>query len=292
MASIVNQPPARTAEPYLAIRRLTDRAATLLLGLCTALTVAVLVFILGYIVARGATYLNWGFLTSMPAPAGEPGGGIANALIGSLIIVGLAALMAIPIGMGAAIFANEYRSRRLAVLVRFLADLLTGVPSIVVGLAVLALVVLPMGGFSGFSGALAYAFIMIPIVLISAQEALRIVPNGLREAAMALGIPRWRMILAVVMPTASRALATGVALAIARALGETAPLLFTAFGNAFWNVDPTKPMAAVPLVIYRYAVGPYDDWHAQAWAASFVVVMVVLVASLLTRLSLRSGQHE
>ena len=277
-----------TTPRHFQTRKLVNRVATVCLMACAAVSVVVLALILGYVVYRGAGYINWQFLTALPKPVGEAGGGVANALVGSVIIVGVAALMAVPIGIGAAIFLNEFPSGFLGRAVRFLADILTGVPSIVVGLFAYSMVVAPMKHFSGVSGAVAYAFIMIPIVLITAQEALRLVPNTLREAELALGVPRWRTILQVVIPVSSRALLTGMVLAVARALGETAPMLFTAFGNPYWNFDLTKPMATLPLVIYRYATGPYDEWHAQAWAASFVLVVVVLFASILTRSVLRS----
>lgn len=272
----------------LARRILVDKVTLVAMVASTILTVFVLFVILAYIAYQGASYISWGFIVSLPTPVGEGGGGIANALVGSLEVVAVAAAMAIPIGVGAAIFLNEFRSGWLGWFVRFLADILTGVPSIVVGLVAYAMVVQPMGQFSAFSGAVAYAFIMIPIILITAQEALRLVPSALREASLALGIPTWKTILRIVLPTCSRALLTGLLLALARALGEAAPMLFTAFGNPFWNVDLSKPIATLPLVIYRYAVAPYDDWHAQAWAASLILVLVVLLASTLTRLAFRS----
>ncbi len=272
----------------LVYRKGIDRLAFLGMAVCTLATVSVLLLILGYVVYQGASSINWDFLTSLPKPAGERGGGIANALMGSLLVVAIASLMAVPIGVGAAIFLNEFYSPWLGKSVRFLAEVLTGVPSIVVGLFAYSLVVQPMRTFSGFSGSVAYAFIMIPIILITAQEALRLVPTTLRETSLALGVPKWRTILRVVLPSSSRALLTGLVLAIARALGEAAPMLFTAFGNSFWNVNLGKPIATVPLVIYRYAIAPYDDWHRQAWAAALVLIVVVLLASAFTRLALRS----
>jgi len=254
----------------------------------TALTVSVLFVILGYIVYQGASYINWTFIVSLPTPVGEGGGGIANALVGSLLVVGVAAAMAIPIGVGAAIFLNEFDSGWFGWFVRFLADTLTGVPSIVVGLVAYAIAVRPWHEYSAFSGSVAYAFIMIPIILITAQESLRLVPGTIREASIALGIPTWKTILRIVLPSCSRALLTGLLLAFARVLGEAAPMLFTAFGNPFWNVDLRKPIATVPLVIYRYAIAPYDDWHAQAWAASLILMLVVLLTTTVARLSFRS----
>ena len=259
---------------------------------CISITVFFLVAILGYVLVKGAGYINWEFLTALPVPAGESGGGIANALVGSLLVVLIASLMALPIGIGAAIFINEFPSHGTGRTIRFLAEVLTGVPSIVVGLFAYDLVVRPMGGFSAFAGSVAYAFIMVPIILISAHEALRLVPDSLREASLALGVPKWRTILGVVVPVSSPALITGVVLAISRALGEAAPMLFTAFGNSFWSLSPGKPVATVPLLIYTYATGPYEDWHRKAWAASFVLLMVVLVTSVLTRAFLRGKSNE
>ena len=279
------------SDPVFRFRKAVDRAAVIGMAACTLLMVSVLFIILGYITYRGASSIDWSFITALPKPVGESGGGIANAIVGSVIVVGMAAAIAMPIGIGSAIFLSEFQSTWIGAPVRVLGDIMTGVPSIVVGLVAYALVVQPLGGFSGFSGSVAYSIIMVPIVLISAREALRLVPNHVREAALALGVPRWRVILRVVLPTARVTLLTGVVLAVARALGETAPMLFTSFGSPFWNVDPGKPMATVPLVIYRYAVGPYDDWHRLAWAAAFVLGVVVLIASILTRLVLRGRYH-
>jgi len=281
-----------TADRHFVYRKVIERVAWTGMVVCVLITVSLLWVILGYVIYRGGAAFSWEFLTTLPQPAGETGGGIANALVGSCFIVGLATLMAVPISLGAAIFVNEFPSGRLGASVRFLAEVLTGVPSIVVGLFGYALVVQPTGQFSGLSGAVAYAFIMVPIILISTQEALRLVPTDLREASLALGIPKWRTILWVVLPVSSRALLTGVLLAVARALGEAAPMLFTAFGNPFWNLDVRKPMATVPHLIYTYATGPYEDWHNKAWAASFVLVTVVLVTSLLARAALRNKSDD
>lgn len=273
-------------------RKVIDRVSLLGMILSTAVTVFLLIVILGYVTYRGISYINWDFLTKLPTPVGEGGGGMANALVGSLLVVGVASLMAIPIGVGAAIFLNEFHSHWLGWFVRFLADVIIGVPSIVVGLFAYTLIVQPMGNFSAFSGSVAYAFIMIPIILITTHEALRLVPVTLREAALALGTPTWKMILRIVLPTAKRALLTGLLLAVARALGEAAPMLFTAFGNPFWNLNMDKPIATLPLVIYRYATAPYDDWHNQAWAAAFVLILVFLVVNVLTRLAFRSKHDD
>jgi phosphate transport system permease protein len=282
-----------TAAPgHYPFRKLVQRFAWLGMVLCTSVTVSLLFMILGYVVYNGATAIDWQFLTELPLPPGESGGGIANALVGSLLVVFVATVMAMPIGLGAAIFINEFPSARLGRTVRFMAEVLTGVPSIVVGLFAYDMVVQPFGSFSGFSGSVAYAFIMVPILVITSHEAFRLVPTSLREASLALGIPKWRTILWVVLPVSRTALLTGAILAVSRALGEAAPMLFTAFGNPFWNLNLGKPIATVPMLIYTYATGPYDDWHRKAWAASFVLMAVVLFTSLLTRTFLRGKSHE
>ena len=273
-------------------RKAVEAVVWFLMLLCIGTAVFFLVSILGYVVVNGISSINWEFLTALPLPAGESGGGIANALVGSILVVALASLMAVPVGVGAAIFINEFPSHGLGKSVRFLAEVLTGVPSIVVGLFAYALIVKPWGGFSGFAGSVSYAFIMVPIILISAHEALRLVPNSMREAALALGVPQWRTIIGVVLPVSSRALITGVILAVSRALGEAAPMLFTAFGNSFWNLNMGKPIATVPLLIYTYATGPYDDWHRKAWAASLVLLSVVFITSVMTRAFLRGKSNE
>jgi len=273
-------------------RKAVEAMVWFLMLLCIGTAVFFLVSILGYVVVNGISSINWEFLTALPLPAGESGGGIANALVGSILVVALASLMAVPVGVGAAIFINEFPSHGLGKSVRFLAEVLTGVPSIVVGLFAYALIVKPWGGFSGFAGSVSYAFIMVPIILISAHEALRLVPNSMREAALALGVPQWRTIIGVVLPVSSRALITGVILAVSRALGEAAPMLFTAFGNSFWNLNMGKPIATVPLLIYTYATGPYDDWHRKAWAASLVLLSVVFITSVMTRAFLRGKSNE
>ena len=269
-------------------RRATN---AVMLGLCAAsafAAVGVLLLILGFVLANGIRSLNLDFFTHMPSPAGESGGGVANSIAGSFLTVGLAALIGIPMGVGAGIFLSEYAGHRLGDVIRFTADVLTGVPSIVVGIVVYGLIVLRMGNFSALAAGIALAIIMLPIVARSSEEMLRLVPHSQREAALALGISRWRTILSVVMPSAQRGLVTGGLLAVARAAGETAPLIFTALGNRFMNLSVTGgPIDALPLRIWRYGIGPYDEWHQQAWAASFVLVLTVFVISLTARLLLR-----
>jgi phosphate transport system permease protein len=269
-------------------RRATN---ALMLGLCAVfafLAVGVLVLILGFVLAKGIGSLNIDLFTEMPVPEGEPGGGVANSMVGSLIIIGIAAVIGIPVGIGAGIFLSEYAGHRLGDVVRFTADVLTGVPSIVIGIFVYGLVVLRMGNFSALAAGIALAIIMLPIMARSSEEMLRLVPHSQREAALALGISRWRTILSVVIPAAQRGLLTGALLAVARAAGETAPLIFTALGNRFLSLSVTGgPIDALPLRIYRYATGPYSEQHEQAWAASCVLILTVFVISLAARLLLR-----
>jgi len=269
-------------------RRATN---ALMLGLCAVfafLAVGVLVLILGFVLAKGIGSLNIDLFTEMPVPEGEPGGGIANSMVGSLIIIGIAAVIGIPVGIGAGIFLSEYAGHRLGDVVRFTADVLTGVPSIVIGIFVYGLVVLRMGNFSALAAGIALAIIMLPIMARSSEEMLRLVPHSQREAALALGISRWRTILSVVIPAAQRGLLTGALLAVARAAGETAPLIFTALGNRFLSLSVTGgPIDALPLRIYRYATGPYSEQHQQAWAASCVLILAVFFISLTARLLLR-----
>jgi len=263
---------------------------TVMLGLCTTsafLAIGVLALILGYVLFNGISYINFDFFTQLPKPAGESGGGVSNAIAGSLLTVGIAAAMGIPLGIGASVFVAEMAGPRLAGIIRFTADVLTGVPSIVVGIVVYSWVVLRMGHFSALAAGIALAIIMLPIVARSSEEMLKLVPQSQREAALALGVTRWRTILSIVIPAARRGLITGGLLAVARAAGETAPLLFTALGNQFWSLSiASKPIDALPLRIYQYGTGPYNQQHQQAWAAAFVLVTVVFCISLVSRVLL------
>jgi len=266
-----------------------------MLGLCTTsafLAIGVLALILAYVLVNGISYINFDFFTQLPKPAGESGGGVSNAIAGSLLTVGIAAAMGIPLGIGAGVFVAEMAGPRLAGIIRFTADVLTGVPSIVVGIVVYSWVVLKMGHFSALAAGVALAIIMLPIMARSSEEMLKLVPQSQREAALALGVTRWRTILSIVIPAARRGLITGGLLAVARAAGETAPLLFTALGNQFWSLSIAgKPIDALPLRIYQYGTGPYNQQHQQAWAAAFVLVTVVFCISLLSRVLLsRRGQ--
>ena len=266
-------------------RALVDRSMTLLFSLCALLSASVLLLILSYVTLQGLPALNLAFFTERPLPYGEVGGGVAPALLGTLTMLGVAALIGIPIGTATAIYLAEYGRGRLADLIRFVIDLLAGLPSIVVGVFVWAwLVRQVVGNFSGLAGAVALAIIIIPIVTRTVEELIQLVPDSLREAAYALGTRRWRTILFVVLPTARAGIVTGTVLALARAGGETAPLLLTALGNQFFNLDLRQPMAALPLQIYTYALSPYEDWHSKAWGGALVLIAVIGCFSLLTRL--------
>jgi phosphate transport system permease protein len=271
-------------------RHVVERTMVVLLGTATLLAASLLVLILGYVIVRGLPALDLAFFTERQKPFGVAGGGIAPALVGTVIIGVVAGALAVPIGIAAAIFVVEYRSGRWAEAVRFASELVAGLPSIVVGVFVWAFLVRgAIGHYAGIAGSVALAVIMVPIVGRTAEEVLRLVPNSLREAALALGAPRWRVILRVVLPTARTGLATAVVLALARAAGETAPLLLTALGNIFFSTNLLTPMAALPLQIYQYAVSPYDDWHTKAWGASLVLVAVIAAVSLVLRLVVRRG---
>jgi len=262
-----------------------------LTAVCAALSAGVLFAILGYIAWKGGSSLSWSFLTNLPKPVGEAGGGIANAIVGSAKVVGLAGLIGIPVGVLAGVYLAEYgRAGRFGFWVRYAADVLNGVPSIVVGLFAYALVVVPFKRFSALSGSVALSVIMIPIVLRNTEEFLRLVPPTIREAALALGVPRWKVVLRVVLPTAARGIMTGALLALARVAGETAPLVFTAFGNRFWDQGLLNPIATLPLTLYNYAISPYEDWHRQAWAAALVLMLFVLAVNLAARLWLKPVQ--
>ncbi len=264
----------------------------LMIGLTWAAAVVAtlpLLFVLFNLISKGATSLNWAFFTHLPAAPGDSGGGAANAIVGTLILVLGASMLGVPIGIGAGIYLAEKKGAPLAVMVRFLADVLNGLPSIVMGIFAWELVVVPTKHFSAFSGAIALGAMMIPTVTRTTEEMVRVVPVSLREAALALGYTQWRTAMRVILPTSIAGIVTGALVAVARIAGETAPLLFTAFGNIFWSVSPDKPIAALPLQIFNYATGPYDDWHRQAWAASLVLIGMVLVISLLARWVTRSG---
>jgi phosphate transport system permease protein len=260
-----------------------------LTGLCALITVSALFFILGYLVWNGGKDLSWNFFTHLPAPVGEEGGGMANAIVGSLKLLFLATIFGVPIGLLGGVYLAEFGGKTMPFLVRYTADLMNGVPSIVMGIFAYALVVMPMHHFSTLAGGIALGIMVIPTVLRNTESFLRDVPRALREGSFALGANKWRMIASVVLPAASRGIMTGVLLALARVAGETAPLLFTAFGNRYWSPGWDQPTSSLPVVIYTYATGPYDDWHRQAWAAGLVLLGLVLVTNILVRAFLTRG---
>lgn len=269
---------------YVKIRRqLTDYFFTGLSAGLSVLVVSALVAIFAYLVLKGAGSLNWAFITQPPKPVGESGGGMANELLGSIIILALASLFGVPVGIGAGIYLAEFGRNRLGKLVRFTSDVLNGVPSIVIGLVAYGLVVVQQKHFSAFAGGVALAIMMVPTVARTTEEMLLLVPQTVREAAFGLGIPQWRTTLSITLATARSGIITGIMLAFARIAGETAPLLFTAFGNQFWSFSPNQPIGALPLQIYTYALSPYDDWHRQAWAGALVLVFLIVATTTLVR---------
>ena len=273
-------------------RRLANFCFIGLSGLAAILVLAPLGAIFGYLVYKGIGSLNWAFLTNTPRPVGESGGGMANAIVGSTMILGIASCIGIPLGIGAGVYMAEFGRGRYVNIVRFTADVLNGVPSIVVGIAVYALVVLPQQHFSALSGGVALGIMMIPTVARTSEEMLRMVPNTIREAALGLGIPQWRATLQVTLRTASKGVITGVMLAFARVAGETAPLLFTAFGNQFWNLNPNQPTAALPIQIFAYAISPFDEWHRQAWAGALILIVLIVVAVAAVRVVTSRGSMQ
>ncbi|MGA8168698.1 MAG: phosphate ABC transporter permease PstA [Candidatus Acidiferrales bacterium] len=257
-----------------------------LTGACTLITVSVLFFILGYLVYNGGKDLSWNFFTKLPTPVGETGGGVANAIVGSAKLLFLAMLFGVPVGVLAGIYLAEFSGKTMNFVVRYTTDLLNGVPSIVIGIFAYSIVVVPMRHFSTLAGGFALGVMTIPITVRSTEQFLRAVPNPLREGALALGASKWKTILTVIVPAAASGIITGIMLALARVAGETAPLLFTAFGNQFWSPGWNQPIASLPMVIYIYATGPYQEWHEQAWAAGLVLLGLVLVVNIGTRLVL------
>jgi phosphate transport system permease protein len=251
------------------------------------LVIAPLGLVFFHLLVNGASSVNWDFFTQLPKPVGAVGGGMVNAIVGSLQLLALGSVIGIPVGVLGGVYLAEYGSARANSILRFIADVLNGVPSITWGVVVYGLVVLRFKGFSAYAGGLALGLIMIPLILRTTEEVILLVPNGYREASLALGIARWKTIVHVVMKTASKGIITGILLALARIGGETAPLLFTAFGNRFWNHDLTQPIAALPLQIFTYAISPYDDWHRQAWAGALVLVIGIFCVNVLVRILTR-----
>ncbi|HKH97945.1 MAG TPA: phosphate ABC transporter permease PstA [Candidatus Sulfotelmatobacter sp.] len=278
-----------TVPPISLWRRVTDHVMTGVAILTVVLVLTPLVAIFGYLVYKGVGSIDLAFLTQTPKPVGEAGGGMANAIVGSGIILGIASLFGVPFGVGAGIYLAEFGRNRLGSAIRFTADVLNGVPSIVIGIVGYAIVVLYQHHFSAFAGGVTLAIMMVPTISRTTEEMLLLVPQALREAAYGLGVPRWRTTLSVTLRTATSGVITGIMLAFARVAGETAPLLFTAFGNQFWNLRTDQPTAALPLQIYVYANSPYDDWHRQAWAGAFVLIVLIVAAVSAVRYVVRRG---
>ncbi|HJT16481.1 MAG TPA: phosphate ABC transporter permease PstA, partial [Thermoanaerobaculia bacterium] len=268
-------------------RKIVSRIAEVLCALAVVLALIPLALILFYVIAHGASALNLAFFTRMPEPVGESGGGMANAIVGTLILIGIAAAIAVPVGMLCGIHLSEFHGTRFASIVRFAADVLNGVPSIVIGIFAYGIVVLPIKRFSALAGGVALGMLMIPIVVRTTEELLRLVPPGLREGALALGATRSGAVFTVIVPAALPGILTGVLVAIARVAGETAPLLFTAFNNRFWSANVMQPIASLPVQVYTYAISPYDDWHRQAWAGAFLLVLMILSLSIVARTAVR-----
>jgi len=280
----------RQPVPSIALRRrVTDHFMTGLAVLTVILVLVPLFAIFAYLVYRGVGSINWAFLTQTPKPVGEPGGGMANAIVGSGFILALASILGVPVGVGAGIYLAEFGRHRFGDIIRFTADVLNGVPSIVVGIVAYSLVVLSQKHFSALAGGVALAIMMIPTITRTTEEMLLLVPQALREAAYGLGVPRWRTTISITLRTATSGVITGIMLAFARVAGETAPLLFTAFGNQFWNLRANQPTAALPLQIFTYAISPYDEWHRQAWAGALVLIVLIVTAVAAVRFAVRRG---
>jgi phosphate transport system permease protein len=273
-------------------RRIVDHCAALTAAACTIALLVPLVLIFGYLVAKGVTALNVDFFTQLPKPVGEVGGGMANAIVGSAILVALACVIGLPVGILTGVYLAERGETTAGSTVRFCADVLNGVPSIVIGIFAYTLVVLPMRGFSAYAGGIALGVIMLPIVARTTEEMIRLVPTSLREASLALGVPLWRTTLRVVIRTARGGILTGIMLAIARVAGETAPLIFTAFGNQYWHSGLRGPISSLPVQIYTYAISPFDDWHRQAWAGALVLMTLIAATSFAVRLLTRGRLAE
>jgi phosphate transport system permease protein len=264
-------------------RKLTSGAMSGLMLVCAIAVMAPIFLVLFFLVREGASSLDWNFFTQLPKPSGELGGGMANAIVGTFTLLAMAAAIGVPVGVMGGIYLAEYGSDRANSWIRFTADVLNGVPSIVWGMVVYALLVVPFKTFSAYAGGVALGFMMIPLVMRTTEEVLVLVPQGYREAALALGIPRWKTITVIVVRTALKGIVTGVLIAMARVAGETAPLLFTALGNNFWSHRLSEPISALPLQIFAYAISPYDDWHRQAWAGALVLLLFVLCINISVR---------
>ena len=285
----ISVPARQPVAPVSLRRRLTDHFMTGVAVLTVILVLVPLFAIFAYLVYRGVGSINWAFLTQTPKPVGEAGGGMANAIVGSAFILALASVLGVPVGVGAGIYLAEFGRNRFGDVIRFTADVLNGVPSIVVGIVAYSIVVLSQKHFSALAGGVALAIMMIPTITRTTEEMLLLVPQALREAAYGLGVPRWRTTISITLRTATSGVITGIMLAFARVAGETAPLLFTAFGNQFWNLRANQPTAALPLQIFNYAISPYDEWHRQAWAGALVLIILIVTAVAAVRFAVRRG---
>lgn len=277
---------ARTARS-LTRRRLTNITFLWVMGAAALLATLPLIFIVGHLIRQGASSLSLAFFTQMPRPVGEAGGGLANGIVGTFTLIALASMIGLPIGIGAGLFLAEHKGTRMATAVRFLSDVLNGLPSIVMGIFAWQFLVRPLGHFSAAAGGIALGVMMIPLVTRTTEEMIRVMPTALSEAALALAYPPWRTSLTIVLPTALPGIVTGALVAVARIAGETAPLLFTAFGNQFWSTSLHEPIAALPLQIFTFAISPYDEWHKLAWAGSLVLIVLVMVISIAARFATR-----
>jgi phosphate transport system permease protein len=276
-----------TRSDYHRWRKFKSALASAIAFISAVLVITPLGLVFFHLIVNGASSLNWDFFTKLPAPVGAVGGGMVNAIVGSLELLALASVIGIPVGVLGGVYLAEYGSARINSILRFLADVLNGVPSITWGVVVYGLVVLRFKGFSAYAGGLALGLIMIPLILRTTEEVILLVPNGYREASLALGVSRWKTIVHIVMKTASKGIVTGILIALARVGGETAPLLFTAFGNRFWNHSLSQPIAALPLQVFTYAISPYDDWHRQAWAGALVLVTGIFCVNVIVRILTR-----
>jgi phosphate transport system permease protein len=277
---------------YQRWRKVKNRLMQALTCVCAVLVLTPLALVLYYVIRSGIGAVNWNFFTQLPKPVGEAGGGMANAIVGTLELLGLATALGVPLGVGGGIFLSEYGPSRLNGWIRFGADVLNGVPSIIWGMVVYGMVVVPMKGFSAWAGGIVLGTMMVPLIMRTTDEVLALVPGGYREAALALGIAHWRVVLQIIVRTGLKGIVTGVLLALARVAGETAPLLFTAFGNRFWNHGLSEPIAALPLQIFSYAISPYQDWHRQAWAGAMVLLLLVGTINVGVRLLTQDRHAE
>jgi phosphate transport system permease protein len=287
----VNASPFLPTPEFASWRKFKSSAVTAVLVLCALVVIAPLFLVIYFLLARGASSLDWNFFTQLPKPTGEVGGGMANAIVGTVTLLAMAAVVGMPIGVFGGIYLAEYGSDRGNNWIRFAADVLNGIPSIVWGMVIYLVLVVPFKTFSAYAGGVALGIMMVPLVMRTTEEVLILVPQSYREAALALGVARWKVIMVIVVRTALKGIATGVIVAMARIAGETAPLLFTALGNNFWNHNLKEPISALPLQIFAYAISPYDDWHRQAWAGALVLMALILALNITVRILSRDRQR-